>query len=622
MKACCVVLPPDVHERPTKYAQRSAERTLADAVASLLDGAPDTELTAEASGPRKRRRVAADPHAGEIAAEEDAEAAAAPTSIFDQLPDVILSYIIEWVGLQDAAAARAVCRRWRNAVDEIRWRWLDIALCPERADELAGILLGAQGLSWSRLDQLDAARSEVTRWLVARCQASDARVGGRRIRVAPGASLSLQISPATEDGFSEAWRSTLLLLTAFSAAAGAASGAGDGGLGEVELDCSCASGDCLREIFEALVAPDAAACPSLRSLTLWGDTGEDGDYVSLGVNPCSRRLTFPNLESLSLDILCCFPGRPAAEALAAEALAQSLPRLKRLRVQYDREDGGTVLKAAGAFPALERLDATDLSNADIHGFCSLASLLEDLASGPAALSLKKLRVVVNLSEGPNVAVLNSAGLRALGRLPALQHLRAHPVSYVDSEVGEEDLAALGSLPALKSLERVVLLAEEGLAARLNGLATAFERSSSLNFLELTCCRALAEELLPALKRLAVAARGRLALVLDVDLAPGRPAKTAAALAAAPLRRLDLAVNVDASAIAELDGLSAFAACSLGDLGMTVRLTNVLEDSGGGGVWGAARAAVARALPTARVVGQVPPDKDPGEGEVSPAPSQP
>eukprot|EP00741_Cyanophora_paradoxa_P016542 tig00020927_g15972.t1 len=610
------VMTAGLYERLREYAHRSGERTLEDAVASLLDAAAGTAPAAScsegsataagavsAAGPGAGKRRRTDPPQSASSQQETETAAAgepeAEPALIDQLPDDILSVIFERLSLQAAAAARAVCRRWRDVVDAIVWRRLNVKLCLERVDELAGLLLGAQGLDWSQLD--DAAREEVVWWLAGRGQAGDTRVGGQRIRVAPGASLRLQleVTAATDEDDSEVWQSTLFLLTAFSAAAGAASGGG-GGLGEVDVDCSCAPGDCFADLLGALVPRDAAICPSLRSLALRGleSCDPDSDYsIRLGVDPesefCSLPLVLPNLETLSLFIRCSSSGRPAAEALA-----RCLPNLKRLEFFADvrKEKALAIGEAAAAFSSLEYILA--YPPLDQH-FENTAPLLEGLASGPAALSLKELEL---FCPDPQFSPLkiSARDLRALTRFPALLRLSSECLAPC-SGMGEADLAALGSFPALKSVGLLALSEEEALITHLNGLTAALERPSSLTDLKLCIRTAPLREALPALARLAGAARGRLSLELEVDLAPGRPAEVAAAVAAAPPRSLTLVVDlykIDTlkAAVAALDGLSAFAGCSAGSIEVRLEYYGDRE-----GVWGAVREAVARALPTARLV---------------------
>eukprot|EP00741_Cyanophora_paradoxa_P012776 tig00020629_g12341.t1 len=683
-------------------AERSGERmhTSAEAVASLLESAAGAAAAPAASQGSARTDPEPPPNASShtlqeiaeasiddsAAAAEDPEAeAAAPTSI-TQLPDAILSEILEHLGLQAAAAVRAVCRRWRDAAEAIRWRRLDVKLSSERADQLAGLLIGAQGLDWSQLDA--AVRAGVAWWLMAgRSRGEDncnARVGGRgqRIRVAPGASLRLEVTSATDDAyaFSEAWRSTLFLLTACSAAAGAASGAGAGGLGEVDVDCSWAPSSCLTDLLDALAPPGAAACPSLRRLALRGRESRGRhpqESIPLGVDPDLRPMTFPNLENLYVDVYCCSSRRPAAEALV-----RCLPNLKRLEFLYGGvHDAIGGIAVAFEFPLLEYLGAIGGSRS-----FSAPPLIERLASGPTALALKEL--VLNLIY---ISELTPKALRALQRFPALERLKGNFL-FLDSEEGngENALAALGALPALKSLGQLALRDSEALAAHLNGFAAAFERSSTLTDLHLYIEEAAPREALPALARLAGAARGRLtlhvswrvgenalaalgscpgltslgrlvlrfaspeleglaahlnglaaafersptltdlhlhigmlpppealpalarlagaargglSLELDVLLgplapAPGRLEPFAAALAAAPPRRLSLFVS---GPVDELDCLSALAGCSTGDIDIELHLTYRPDrDRGGVRVRDAGRAAVLCALPSARV----------------------
>eukprot|EP00741_Cyanophora_paradoxa_P009985 tig00000157_g9671.t1 len=727
MEERCVSMPEGVYERLREYAQSGGERTLADAVAALLDsdaGIAPASSSSDGSATRKRKRHPDTAVAAVLEHHEQLSILPLP----EQLPDVILSEILEHLGLQAAAAARAVCRRWRDAVEAIRWRRLDVKLPSGRADQLAGLAVGAQalGLDLSRLDYV--ARADVFWQLAApdRGRVGGSRVGGRWIRVASGASLRLDVTPAVEDayGCSKAWRSTLSLLTAFSATAGAASGASAGGLGEVEVDCSCAPSGCLAELLKALAPPGAAAYPALRRLALREGHPSDRERhsISLGVGPDFPPLVFPNLDSLSCDICCCSPGLPPAEALAL-----CLPNLKRLEVRLEGEysEEGVVFsgqpaavigRAAAAFPSLQVFKATDpaegVGAAPDETEVNVVPLIETLASGPAALSLKEcvygfvlaartlhrapadraeLRIVLDWSNGALSIGLHPPVLRALGRFPALERFDGIPAFKVPSDLCEDDLAALGSLPSLKglgmlhfyedgfhlaaqlnglaaalersssladlqlviwetppqeaipalarlivkatargrftllvcwdphpaagedvlaalgscpaltSLGRLSLYHEDGLAiaGHLNNLAEAFERSRSLASLDLEFVSYLPKEALPALARLAGAARGGLSLQLRVEVTPECPghAEVPSALAAAPPRRLALNVYVrnvsEENAVARLGGLSAFAGCSTGDI--KVRL-DAAES-----VWDAARAAVARALPVARVV---------------------
>eukprot|EP00741_Cyanophora_paradoxa_P012784 tig00020629_g12348.t1 len=604
-------MPADVYERLREYPERSGERTPAEAVALLLDSAAGAAAAPAASQGSARTEPEPPPSAStrtetEIATASDSEAAAgdpeavaaAPTSI-TQLPDAIriLSEILEHLGLQAAAAVRAVCRRWRDAAEAIRWRRLDVELFSERADQLAGLLIGAQGLDWSQLDS--AARQAVT-WSSAAGRSNgedNARVGGRgqRIRVAPGASLRLEVTSATEDttSLNEAWRSTLSLFTACSAAAGAASG-GAGVLGEIDVDCSCAPDGGLSDLLDALVPPGAAARPSLRRLALRGCDSRHQSLsgasilLELVVDPHLRPLVFPNLESLSVEIYCGHMRMSSYSysRLAAEALIRCFPNLKRLEFLYGGEhhDIGETAAAFG-FPSLEYRGAIEGSRS-----FSAASLIERLASGPTAPSLKELVLNRHMRFSPELSL---KALRALQRFPALERLNGYFL-LVDFEEGlEEALAALGSLPALKSVGKLALELDAEDVTVLNGLAAALERSSSLTDLELRivawvvlllldplwhheafCATDVApphREALPALARLAGAARGRLSLelVIDFDHAPGRLAEFAAALAAAPPRRLSLFVSGDE--VEELECLSAFAGCSTGDIDVEVRL---------------------------------------------------
>eukprot|EP00741_Cyanophora_paradoxa_P013182 tig00000178_g12735.t1 len=303
MRSTSLVLSASVHpEEDTSSYTASAEDSNSEAYASAAAEGVDPEF--------------------------EFEAAAAPIAIaisIEQLPDVILSKILECLGLKASAATRFVCRRWRDAADAVFWHQLDLKLYAESADELAGLLIGAQDLDWSQLD--DAARAEII-WQ---------RAGrGHRIRVAAGASLRLEVTPVDiedieVDGL-EVWQSTLSLLAACAAAAGAASGTstGHGGLGAVDVDCSCSpDSSCIADMLNAVVPPSAPVCRSLRNLSLRAvySRFKSEDSFSLGVGPNFRRLIFPNLESLlAIGNEPCFYACRAD----AEALARCLPNLKRV----------------------------------------------------------------------------------------------------------------------------------------------------------------------------------------------------------------------------------------------------------------------------------------------------
>eukprot|EP00741_Cyanophora_paradoxa_P009850 tig00001657_g9541.t1 len=424
----------------------------------------------------------------ESSAEGDATAGAAKQLSFDQLPDEILPQILECLGLQHAAAARAVCRRLREAAEVVVWYALDVGVRSARsADLLCGQLAGAPG------------------------QGLEGTGRRRWIRVAPGASLRLRAPWVAADGLTP-------LLSACAAASG--------GLRGVDAEVLATSAGLERELgglLAALLPPGAADCPALRALSVRSDTPYPVDALPSG--PAAQFLAavapllcpFSAIESLALP--ACWPlDRPAAAVLSAR-----LPRLKRLDVALGEAEAARGV--ATALPGLE------------------------------------LRIHDN-------QCLTAADLRLLPRLPALQALRG-PFRF-DADVRGKDVAALRECPALRSLGPLDVYPQapawwEGfgpLPLHLSALAAALPAAPDLH-LALRSSLALPAWVLPALLALAGAARGRLELDMEVDLAPGRPAEVAAALAPHPPRRLVLRAGVEAGALREgrLEGLAAFAACS-------------------------------------------------------------
>eukprot|EP00741_Cyanophora_paradoxa_P001504 tig00000492_g1456.t1 len=361
-------------------------------------------------------------------------------------------------------------------------------------------------LAVESVEQLDQIASQIA--------SGGQECGGRRwIRLAPGASLRLEVDRRAgvlraSDGQKSPWEAALALASACAAASG--------GLGEVDLTCDSSgpSRSCFGGLLGALAPPGGAACAALRS-------------------------------GLSLPVCC------TADRASAAALAQSLPRLKRLEMSVGRFD------AVAGLASLSSLEFLQIHNEAFEP-PDAAPLIEGLASGPAARSLKELFCVADLS---------GAALRALPRLAALESF-CGPLG-LKADAGADDVAALGSCAALKSLA---------------GLVAALGRSSSIADLELRLGTAEtppgATEL-EALAALAGAARGRLSLELEVDLEPGWPAQAAAALAPAPPRRLVLSATVSEPAMEGgwLAGLAAFANCSE-DIEVRVRTGSDGEDGGG------------------------------------------
>eukprot|EP00741_Cyanophora_paradoxa_P014881 tig00000189_g14356.t1 len=394
------------------------------------------------------------------------------------------------------------------------------------------------------------------------------------------------------------WFQTAVALVAACVAAAS------GGLGEVAIECVYLVGDAaaaLEALLLALVPPaaGAAACPALRSFKL----------LCHFANGSGGVFALPR---------CWYVDRAAADAVG-----RSLPHLKRLGITLGGFEAAGGLSGAAS---LEYLKARSGGGSAGRPHCPDAGpLLEGLAAGPAALSLKEL-----CFEGR----LSAAALRALPRLAALELLSGSLT--LGPEVDRADLDALRLPPALRGLGTLRLSRElerdgAALAGALEGLAgalAAYPRpSSSPPALTLIFEAAPPEaNALAGLSALARAARGQLSLELPVDLRPGRPAEAAAALSSsdAPLRNLRylkpgiihmLLLVVDVSEEAArggwADGLSAFAGCSCSG-GLEIRLralrpydsTNmyIVEEEAAGhafrlGVW----AAVARALPAARIL---------------------
>eukprot|EP00741_Cyanophora_paradoxa_P009811 tig00000147_g9504.t1 len=445
---------------------------------------------------------------------------------------------------------------------------------PSRAPSAAAGARGAaDAVSWARLEV--TARSG--RDLLPGLQLFDAQDAQSKgwIRVARGASLRLLDFPCS-------------VAVSFVGACVASCG----GLGEVHLHCDPSAHACLYELLGALVPPGGVACPSLRSIHLSssGHHSCDLDFEGSPGGLDALLRPYPNLENFSLGETC-LPD--------ADALGRCLPRLKRVTTCLESFGDAAGL---AVLPALELLDITDYAcfegNVDSFGL-----LLDALASGPAARSLKELLCSPTLS---------GAALRTLPRLDALQRLRSDNVQLglKKGDVEKGDLEALGSCPALRSLGPLCLPdfdndedGEEAIIGCLSGLTAAFARSPTLTDLDLRIGSPLPPPALEALAALADAARGRLSLEMEVDLAPGRPAEAAAALAAAPPRRLALAVAVGAEALRGgwLDGLAAFAACSAGDTEVRLRTKTLKTSAERAQARDAARAAVARALPSAGIV---------------------
>eukprot|EP00741_Cyanophora_paradoxa_P015812 tig00020904_g15265.t1 len=439
-----------------------------------------------------------------------------------------------------AAAARAVCGRWREVAETILWRSLDVEVQSVKgADLLCGQLVGA---------------GDGRRWIL----------------VVPGSSLRLRGAQVASAVISS-------VLSACTAASG--------GLGEVDVECNVyanLAGLRIGELLGALVPRGAAECPALRSLSLRSRSsyarGENSFFATAADDLADLLRPFSRLERLVLPACC------AADRDSAYALARGVPRLKRLEIAQRNAEAA---RGLASFPRLESLCLRSPDDGPA------LPLIGGLASGPLASALKELRIDYSLCLTPD-------DLRALPGLSALQALRGP--FRLDSDVGGEDLAPLGSCPALRSLGPLDAYpqawwgSDRHLAGLLSGLAAALAASPALVDVSLRFSLPVPPLALASFAELAGAALGRLSLEMEVDLAPGRPAEVAAALAEAPPRRLALTAGVDEGALRDgrLDGLSAFAGrCPQDDLKVRLRL-------GRGVAPEAARAAAARVLPSARL----------------------
>eukprot|EP00741_Cyanophora_paradoxa_P024737 tig00000293_g23881.t1 len=458
----------------------------------------------------------------------EADVAAPP---IDRLPEELISRILESLGLEAAAKARLVCRRWRDAAEAILWRRLEVvgrrpSSKIDVADRIAKLLVGA---------------GEGRRW----------------IRLAPGASLNTRLLlKAKGDG--DAFSGSPSLESLISACTMAS-----GGLGGLDVRLR----ECMQCVpivlhsFDPPAAPAAAVPAACRAL---------------------RRLSIRNTYRGTLD-------------------GEMLLSFFRLHADF-----WGLLRH---FPSLECLEIDEGAAPGLEAARDAAPLIEALASSATAPhTLKELRVR---------ALLSGRALRALPRLAALEHL--HVFYGLHPGVEGKDLAALGACPALRSLGPLDVChrsrIEPGrIAGRLDGLAAALGRSPSLSDLELCFHVPPAAELLAKLAALGQSFPGRISLDVAVDLAPGRAAEAAAALAAARPRRLALVPSVGEDAVEDLSGLvdelgrlSAFAGCAIESTEVRLRVDprGVLLFRFGdeGGVYaerGAARAAAAAALPSARV----------------------
>eukprot|EP00741_Cyanophora_paradoxa_P000541 tig00000411_g524.t1 len=558
--------------------------------------------------------------------------------MIDRLPNSARERVLEAVGFQHVTFVRLVCRRWRDAVKDVVWQRLDVVTTSRtHADRLASLVVRAAGSA----DGADAAAPGDRRW----------------IRVAPGASLRLRIEESpyafahVRDGAgrirfpnpTERWahartRGPAVLAGAASlvaacaeSSAAAAAGGGGGGLAELEVELGAPSGACVLDLLRS-PALAAAAGPSLRGLQL--RSGADGHGPCGGFPGDFKKLllSFPRLESLALP-RCC-----SAEGYAVDQIAAALPNLKQLTICLAGfEEGGGGLAALGRLEILElcRGVHADEDDADAEDR-DARYLIESLADGPAARSLKELRLRCPAS-------ISGGALLALPRLAALERLDVtRGIVQLGADVGEEALAALGACPALRTLPALLPspdVEHEGdrdidddgdgegegeeapggygdrVAEQLAGLAAALERSSTLETLDLLFNH-VPRGALAGLGPLARASRGRLSLKMEVDLEEAEDvARAAAALAPAaapappPLRRLALTALVGEKALRGrwLGRLAAFARCSAEPPEVSLNVSDSLSGEEEE-VRSAIRDAVKGALPSARVNVRMPSDQ--------------
>eukprot|EP00741_Cyanophora_paradoxa_P020820 tig00021312_g20099.t1 len=504
-------------------------------------------------------------------------------SAFDTLPDGVLSLVLEHLGLQNAAAARGACRRFRETIEAVVWSRVDVACSsPERADQLAS-LLRQPGEQTARTAGSAGDPSACRRW----------------IRVAAGASFRAAVKEAAAAGgrtygsyefecygfeFGSSWERPIAR-TPWAAALALVSAcvAASGGLSSVEVDCRRSRSACTGDLLGALSPPSGAPAAGralLRSLAIGGDYSFDCFGLPAGLGEQLRG--FPNLESLALPDCC------TADAAASSAIARCLPRLKRASL-FLRGYGDAAPLAS--LPALERLEVK-------CGPQDPAPLVSGLAAGPAARSLRELHFSSDLTAG---------ALRALPRLVALE--RIHGYFMVDFAVSADDVACLGACPALRSLGTPHLYpdGDEGaplrFAEQLAGLRAALERSPKL-VLDLYFN---SQPSTPGAVAAVAGSRGRPpagawrwrrgSTSTPPRAAPRRspppsPPPRPAACASASRGPEDLAGG-------RLASLSAFAACSLEPLQVRLSLVGALE--GDEAAEAAARAAAASSLPSARLL---------------------
>eukprot|EP00741_Cyanophora_paradoxa_P023234 tig00021579_g22441.t1 len=375
----------------------------------------------------------------------------------EQLPDGLLSRVVELLGPQDAWRARGVCRRWRAAVDGVEWRALPLA--------------------FERATQVEALAGLVRR---------------RRLLLAPGAALQLTYTlegcgsgGAEEPLAADLWVSSGALSRAGVGLLAACWTATAGGLGEVAVEGS---------------APVGPVCT-------WRPTVEDALTLR------ALLAAFAGLERLELG----GPGLCVLDAVAAAALAEAAPRLRRLEASF----------------------AEDVALGALAPSPPPGAAAERPRGGP-------------LRRRPRPPRRGAAG-RALRRLRLAGHGRDaffSPPGFIE-ECSEGDVLQLAALPLLRCADLSVRR-----ASTLRGLAAALPRLPALDSLGLylDLDGIPGSDLGAVLELLAAAARPLRRLLLQ----SARPLRADVARAIAACPRL-AALSIDALDIAAYDELAGVAA---------------------------------------------------------------
>eukprot|EP00741_Cyanophora_paradoxa_P001123 tig00000459_g1083.t1 len=489
-----------------------------------------------------------------VAADAESAPATAPAP-FDLIDDHVLTRVLDSAGFAAAWRARAVARRWRAAFDTLDWGEIEFARGaarrkwpPAALDRLAGLVAG----------------------------------GGVRLR--DGCALSVWVEPTS--GRLETCRALTGLL---SAAAGRAA------LRSVDLTLDFGLPE--RHFRRFLGAALDALRPSggrLAALAVRSGAHAQGSTILRAGDLRDALAPFPGLTSLSLSRSC------RLDDSATKAIAAALPRLRRLETALWSE------------AALAGLAPVPLEYLGLHGdaLLSLGTGLADLAAGPAARSLRELRLLPDgllLSQPlPAMHNIDAAGVRALAALPCLERVVGRLSPGYD--VTGDDLARLGSAPRLEHLEvRLHSYPEEDfVSGQLRGLARAAASSRTLRTLDV----AIGNGRRPqrgvdpaALEALLESARGRLRDLIAACARPLAPREAAAlgrccAAAGGCLRRAALEFEYGENVPAALAALARPEAGppTTGPASAGVEFSLCLRVEGGEAGLEAARAAAAAAAP--------------------------